>query len=85
MLTTGIDSPTILDQAIEAARIFRPMSEPQIASLLERTATAAADGRHELSKTSTHSPANPITLDSISIQICVRRNNLPINRGAELR
>jgi len=51
---TGIDSPAILDQAIEAARIFRPMTEQQIASLLARTAPAAEDGRYELYKTTNH-------------------------------
>ena len=49
---TGIDSMKILDQAIEAARTFKPMSREAVASLLARTAKAAATGRYELFKTS---------------------------------
>lgn len=48
---TGIDSQAVLDQALEAARTFKPMSEAQVASLLERTKTAAQDGKYELFKT----------------------------------
>jgi predicted aldo/keto reductase-like oxidoreductase len=49
---TGIDSMKILDQALEAARTFKPMSKETVASLLARTAAAAATGRYELFKTS---------------------------------
>ncbi len=48
---TGIDSQAVLDQALEAARTFKPMSEAAVASLLERTKTAAEDGVYELYKT----------------------------------
>jgi predicted aldo/keto reductase-like oxidoreductase len=48
---TGIDSLKILDQALEAARTFKPMSKEAVASLLARTAAAAATGRFELFKT----------------------------------
>ncbi len=48
---TGIDSQAVLDQAFEAARTFKPMSEAQVASLLERTREAAQLGRFELYKT----------------------------------
>ena len=48
---TGIDSLQILDQALEAARTFKPMSNEMVAALLARTATAAASGRFELFKT----------------------------------
>jgi predicted aldo/keto reductase-like oxidoreductase len=51
---TGIDSLKILDQALEAARTFTPMSKEAVASLLARTAAAAATGRYELFKTSSH-------------------------------
>jgi diketogulonate reductase-like aldo/keto reductase len=51
---TGIDSMEILDQACEAARTFKPMSEAQVTALLERTRTAAVDGKYELYKTSAH-------------------------------
>lgn len=48
---TGIDSVKILDQAIEAAHTFKPMSETEVASLLQRTAAAAQQGKFELYKT----------------------------------
>ena len=48
---TGIDSLKILDQALEAARTFKPMSKDAVTSLLARTAAAAATGRFELFKT----------------------------------
>ncbi len=51
---TGIDSMEILDQACEAARTFKPMTEAQVTALLERTRTAALDGKYELYKTSAH-------------------------------
>ena len=49
---TGIDSMKILDQALEAARTFKPLSKQAVAGLLARTAKAAATGRYELFKTS---------------------------------
>ena len=51
---TGIDKPEILEQALEAARTFKPMSSAEVASLLERTQPAAGAGRFELYKTSSH-------------------------------
>jgi aryl-alcohol dehydrogenase-like predicted oxidoreductase len=48
---TGIDSLKILDQALEAAHTFKPMSKETVASMLARTAAAAATGRYELFKT----------------------------------
>jgi hypothetical protein len=51
---TGIDSPQILDQALEAARTFKPLSQAQVAGLLDRTRAAALGGRYELYKTTTH-------------------------------
>jgi predicted aldo/keto reductase-like oxidoreductase len=48
---TGIDSLEILDQALEAARTFKPMSKEAVAALLARTAAAASTGRFELFKT----------------------------------
>jgi hypothetical protein len=52
VVITGIDSLEILDQAFEAARTFRPMTEAQVQALLARTATVAARGQFELFKTS---------------------------------
>ena len=51
---TGIDSPQILDQAFEATRTFKPLSEDEIAGILERTRAAAEDGKFELYKTTPH-------------------------------
>lgn len=51
---TGIDNPQILDQAMEAARTFKPLSPAEVASLLERTRPAALEGRYELYKTTPH-------------------------------
>ena len=49
---TGIDKIEILEQALEAARTFTPLSREAVARLLARTADAAATGRYELFKTS---------------------------------
>jgi len=48
---TGIDRQEILDQAVEAARTFKPMAAAEVASLLERTRAAALEGKFELFKT----------------------------------
>ena len=42
---TGIDRQEILDQAVEAARTFKPMAAAEVASLLERTRAAALKGK----------------------------------------
>jgi aryl-alcohol dehydrogenase-like predicted oxidoreductase len=54
VVITGIDRMEILDQALEAARTFQPLSADRIASLLGRTRVAAADGSTELFKTTPH-------------------------------
>jgi aryl-alcohol dehydrogenase-like predicted oxidoreductase len=62
VVITGMDKMEILDQALEAARTFKPLSESQVASLLARTKDAAATGKFELFKTSNHfdgTAANP--------------------------
>jgi aryl-alcohol dehydrogenase-like predicted oxidoreductase len=51
VVITGIDKPEILDQAFEAAKTFKPMSKEEIASLLDRTKQAAAQGKYEKFKT----------------------------------
>src|SRR5205807_2398510 len=51
VVITGIDSMKILDQAFEAARAFRPMSETEVGALLAKTARAASRGEFELFKT----------------------------------
>lgn len=52
-LTAGIDSQKILDQALEAVRTFKPLTQAEVASLLKRTRSAALEGKYELYKTST--------------------------------
>ena len=52
VVITGIDNLEILDQAFEAARTFRPMTNAQLNALLSRTVKAASHGEFELFKTS---------------------------------
>jgi predicted aldo/keto reductase-like oxidoreductase len=54
VLITGIDRPQILEQAFEAVRTFKPMSEQQLATLLSKTKQVAMSGNYELFKTSNH-------------------------------
>jgi aryl-alcohol dehydrogenase-like predicted oxidoreductase len=51
VVITGCDSIEILDQAVNAARTFRPMSEAQVHALLAKTQQAASKGEFELFKT----------------------------------
>ena len=51
VVITGIDSLAVLDQALEAVRTFRPLERREVAALLARTASAAADGELEPFKT----------------------------------
>ena len=53
VVITGCDSMTILKQALDAARAFRPLDETQVAALLTKTAAAATAGEFEKYKTST--------------------------------
>jgi aryl-alcohol dehydrogenase-like predicted oxidoreductase len=52
VVITGIDSLEILDQALAAARTFKPLTGEQVQQLLAKTAKAAATGRFEPFKTS---------------------------------
>jgi predicted aldo/keto reductase-like oxidoreductase len=54
VVITGIDSMQILDQAFEAARTYKPLTQDQLSGLLAKTASYAADGKFELFKTSAH-------------------------------
>ena len=54
VVITGCDSLPVLEQALRAARSFRPLDEPARAALLARTAHAARDGKYELYKTTHH-------------------------------
>jgi aryl-alcohol dehydrogenase-like predicted oxidoreductase len=51
VVITGCDSMEILEQALNAARTFRPMSDAQVKVLLAKTAKAASHGEFELFKT----------------------------------
>lgn len=51
VVITGIERMEILEQALEAARTFKPLRPEQVASLLGRTKVAAVDGSTELFKT----------------------------------
>jgi aryl-alcohol dehydrogenase-like predicted oxidoreductase len=48
----GLDSMEILEQAMEAARTFKPFTEDQLKALLAKTAQAAVKGEFEPFKTS---------------------------------
>ena len=51
VVITGCDSLQILQQALQAARSFKPMSSGEVSTLLAKTAPAAAKGEFELYKT----------------------------------
>jgi uncharacterized protein len=51
VVITGCDSISILQQAFEAARTFKPMGKDEVAQLLAKTASAANRGEYELYKT----------------------------------
>ncbi len=51
VVITGCDSLKILDQALEAARTFRPLGEEAMAALREKTAGAGSQGKFEPFKT----------------------------------
>jgi aryl-alcohol dehydrogenase-like predicted oxidoreductase len=53
VVITGCDSMERLEQALSAARSFRPMGPMEVDSLLARTARTSREGRYELYK-STH-------------------------------
>jgi aryl-alcohol dehydrogenase-like predicted oxidoreductase len=52
VVITGIDSLEILDQAIDAADTFQPMTAADVQAILAKTAPAAARGEFEPFKTS---------------------------------
>ncbi len=54
VVITGIDKPEVLDQAFQAAKSFQLMDRDQVAALLTKTQDAAAGGRFELFKTTSH-------------------------------
>jgi uncharacterized protein len=54
VVITGCDSMAVLQQAINVARNFRPMTDEEHSALLARTAPVAGSGKFELYKTSHH-------------------------------
>ena len=53
VVITGCDSLQILEQALEAARTFKPLGEKQLAAILAKTAPLAARGEFEPFKMTT--------------------------------
>lgn len=51
VVITGCESMENLEQALTAARTFKPLTEDQVTDILGRTAKAAARGEYELFKT----------------------------------
>jgi uncharacterized protein len=52
VVITGIDTPEILEQAIQAATTYQQVTKEQIAKILNKTRDAALNGEWELFKTS---------------------------------
>ena len=52
VVIAGMDSMEVLEQAFEALRTFKPMSEEERSALLQKTSKAAAKGKYEPFKTS---------------------------------
>jgi hypothetical protein len=53
VVITGIDSMDRLQQALDAADSFQPLSEERLRDILARAAPYAADGKYEPFKTTT--------------------------------
>lgn len=53
VVITGMDTLERVDQALEAARTFKPMSQQEVAKLVSKTKDAALKGEFELFKTGT--------------------------------
>ena len=51
VVITGCESMEDLEQALTAARTFKPMTAEQVKSILDKTAEAASRGKYELFKT----------------------------------
>jgi hypothetical protein len=61
---TGIDSIQVLDQAMTAARTFRPLSEQELAAILNKTAQAAQGGKFDSKRPATTSTIPTTTRSS---------------------
>ncbi len=53
VVITGCDSMPILEQALSAARSFKPLSKESVAQLLDKTLQPSENGQYELYKTKT--------------------------------
>jgi aryl-alcohol dehydrogenase-like predicted oxidoreductase len=53
VVINGCDSMQRLDQAFEAARTFKPLTDSQLQAIVSKTRTAAMSGKYELFKTTT--------------------------------
>jgi aryl-alcohol dehydrogenase-like predicted oxidoreductase len=51
VVITGCESMENVEQALTAARTFKPMSDEEVKDLLNKTASAASHGQYELFKT----------------------------------
>ncbi|PYU95768.1 MAG: aldo/keto reductase, partial [Acidobacteria bacterium] len=51
VVINGCDSMERLNQALEAARTFKPLGDKELAGLLAKTATVGAEGKFERFKT----------------------------------
>jgi len=54
VVITGCDSVMLVEQAVNAAKSFKPLSETQVATLLAKTKAAAQNGEFEGYKTTTN-------------------------------
>jgi hypothetical protein len=52
VVITGCDSLPILEQALEAARTFKPLTDKERAALLAKTMRSGSKGKYEFYKTS---------------------------------
>src|SRR5207248_2667992 len=52
VVITGCDNLERVNQAFEAVKTFKPLTEPQISALLKKTRDAALSGKYEQFKTS---------------------------------
>src|SRR5258706_13155820 len=54
VVITGCDSLPVLEQALRAARTFRPLTHAEVTALLDPTWHSVRDGKYELYKTTHH-------------------------------
>jgi len=59
VVITGCDSMEILNQALQTARNFKPLTQPELAAILAKTAPVAQTAQYEIYKTTTNFDSNP--------------------------